>query len=147
MFKNILCAVDGSDHSLRAAKAAAELAAQFNAKLTILAVTKQIKLSTEIRRYMEMEHLSGEPQYVLDDYTEQVIEGALEAADHDGVSNIKTVVKEGPPARTIVKYADGHDIDTIVLGSRGLGDIESALLGSVSHKVASLSKCTVVTVR
>ncbi|MHC5024763.1 MAG: universal stress protein, partial [Planctomycetota bacterium] len=35
----------------------------------------------------------------------------------------------------------------IVMGSRGHGDLEGLLLGSVSHKVASLAKCTVVTVK
>jgi nucleotide-binding universal stress UspA family protein len=96
---------------------------------------------------MELEHLSGEPQYILDDYTEQVIESALDAARHDGVPDIKTDVKTGQPARTIVEYAERNKVDTIVMGSRGLGDISSVLLGSVSHKVASLAKCTVVTVR
>jgi nucleotide-binding universal stress UspA family protein len=147
MFKNILCAVDGSDHALRAAKTAAELAAKFGAKLTILTVAKKIKLSPEVKRYMQLEHLSGEPQYILDDYTENVIDQARAAARHDGVPEIKTEVREGHPARTIIEFAEKHDFDTIVLGSRGLGDMESTLLGSVSHKVATLAHCTVITVR
>jgi nucleotide-binding universal stress UspA family protein len=35
----------------------------------------------------------------------------------------------------------------IVLGSRGLGNIGSLLLGSTSQKVNHLAPCTVVTVR
>ena len=44
-------------------------------------------------------------------------------------------------------YAKSARIDTIVMGSRGLSELESALLGSVSHKVASLADCTVMIVK
>jgi nucleotide-binding universal stress UspA family protein len=64
-----------------------------------------------------------------------------------GVKRIRTEVKVGPPARTIVEFADKEKVNAVVMGSRGHGDLESLLLGSVSHKVASLSKVTCVTVR
>ena len=79
MFQHILCAVDGSELSLRAATAASELAAKLNAKLTFLTVAKELKVSEEVRRYLELEHLAGEPQYVLDQMTESVLEQAYHA--------------------------------------------------------------------
>ena len=35
----------------------------------------------------------------------------------------------------------------VVMGSRGLGNLEGLVLGSVSHKVAASAPCNVVTVR
>lgn len=147
MFKKILCAVDGSEHALRAARLACELAVKHGGTLTFLTVTKPFKVTDEVRRYMEVEHLAGEPQYVLDRYTEDVVQKAKDAARDSGLSDVKVEVKEGQPARTIVRVAEQGKYDSIVLGSRGLGDIGSLLLGSVAHKVSSLADCTVVTVR
>ena len=147
MFSKILCAVDGSRHSLEAARTASEMAVKFGAKLTFLTVAKELKMTDEVKRFIELENLAGEPQYVLDDYTEQVLQEAKDAARAAGVDDFKTEVRVGPPARTIMQFADRNGFDTIVLGSRGHGDVEGVLLGSVSHKVASLAKSTCVTVR
>ena len=147
MFKKILCAVDGSTHALKAAEVAGELAHHLSSRLTFLTVTKELKMSDEAKRYMEIEHLTGEPQYVLDEYTEQVMQQARDAARAAGVSKAKTQVKTGQPARVIVKTAEAGGYDAIVMGGRGHGDLEGLLLGSVSHKVASLAKCTVITVK
>lgn len=147
MFNNIVCAVDGSEHALKAAEVASALAAKFGARLTLLTVTKQISVTPEIKRYLELEHLTGEPQYVLDDMTKQILEAAARAARNAGVSSVETKVEIGPPARTIVDFAKRSDADAIVLGSRGVGDIEGALLGSVSHKVANLAAMTVIAVK
>lgn len=147
MFTNILCAVDGSEHALKAARVAAELAAKFDSKLTLVTVAKRLKITEEVKRYMEVEHLTGQPQYVLDEMTETILQEAKRAVRESGVEKMRTEVKEGPPARTIVQYADRTGADCIVLGSRGMGDVEGALLGSVSHKVASLANCTVITVK
>ncbi len=147
MFNNIVCAVDGSDHALKAAEVASALAAKFGSKLTLLTVTKKISVTPEIKRYLELEHLTGEPQYVLDDMTKRILEAAAQSARDAGVSSVKTEVRIGPPARTIVDFAQRNDADAVVLGSRGVGDLEGALLGSVSHKVANLAAMTVIAVK
>jgi nucleotide-binding universal stress UspA family protein len=147
MFQNIVCAVDGSDHAVRAATTAAALAAKFGGKLTLLTVAKELKVTEEVKRYIELEHLSGEPQYVLDDYTEAVIDKAKEAAEAEGLRGVQTEVRSGNPARTIVEFAERKKADCIVLGRRGVGDIEGVFLGSVSFKVNSLASCTVITVK
>lgn len=147
MFKNILCAVDGSQHALRAAEVASGLAAKLGAKLTLLTVSKELKVTEQVKRYMAIEHLTGSPQYVLDEMTERIIEEAKDCAERAGLKKVATEIKTGNPARTIVAFAERSGVDLIVLGSRGHGDIEGALLGSVSHKVASLAKCTCMTVK
>ncbi len=147
MFKTVLCAMDGSDHSQRAAEHACALAAAFDAKLIFLTVTKEIRVNDEVRRYLQMEQLAGEPQYVLDEYAETIMRQARDAASAAGVKRVETLVRTGQPARTIVHLAEQQGVDTIVMGSRGLGDIEGLLLGSVSHKIATLAKCTCITVK
>jgi nucleotide-binding universal stress UspA family protein len=59
---------------------------------------------------------------------------AVTIADEHGVP-ASTELLTGNPADEIVAYADSIDADVIVVGSRGLGAITSALLGSVSHGV------------
>lgn len=53
----------------------------------------------------------------------------------------------GDPAATIVSYATEKDCDQIVIGPRGLGSVSSLLLGSVAHKVLSLSHIPVLLLR
>ncbi len=147
MFKNILCAVDGSKHALRAAEVASDLAEKYGADLTFLTVSKELKVTEEVKRFMQVEHLTGSPQYILDEMTDRVLDEARDKAKKHGIAKPKTEVKTGHPARAIVAYAERTGVDLIVLGSRGMGDIEGLLLGSVSHKVSSMAKCTCITVK
>lgn len=67
------------------------------------------------------------------------------AAEHGIVAT--TVLLRGDPVDEIVAYADSHDADLIVVGSRGHGAIAGALLGSVSRGVLAESKRPVLVVR
>jgi nucleotide-binding universal stress UspA family protein len=147
MYKKILVGLDGSSHSLKATEAAIELARKFNAELHLLTVTRPYKVSPKLRQYLEAENLLGEPKYVMDEMTAAIITEAKALAEKAKLKKIKAEVREGKPARTIVDHAHNNDIDLIVLGSRGAGELESALLGSVSQKVGLLSDCAVMIVR
>jgi nucleotide-binding universal stress UspA family protein len=53
----------------------------------------------------------------------------------------------GPPAYTIAKEARRLKSDLIIMGSRGLNDIQGFLLGSISRQVASMTPCSVWVVK
>ncbi|MBM7662711.1 nucleotide-binding universal stress UspA family protein [Bacillus mesophilus] len=54
---------------------------------------------------------------------------------------------EGDPSLQIIKLAEEKGVDTIVLGSRGLGRFKEFFLGSVSHNVVQMAKCPVLIVK
>jgi nucleotide-binding universal stress UspA family protein len=53
----------------------------------------------------------------------------------------------GRPDAEIVRLAEELGAGLIVLGSRGLGPLRSALMGSVSHSVVRHARCPVLVVR
>ena len=146
MFKHILAAIDGSEHSTKAAKVAIELARTYGSDLTLLHVTRKLDLPDQLKEYLKAEHLTREDLPALDEATRRIIDDVRIKAEGQGVKT-RTIFREGKPARSIVDYARSAGIDAIVMGSRGLSECESALLGSVSHKVASLAGCTVMIVK
>jgi len=149
MFSRILVAVDGSEHSMRAVELASDLAEKYGADLILLSVFRPTRLQ-ESTHSLVRTNLSLEPQHsddALQGVAEEVLQAAEKVARSHDIPKVKTKVKRGHPARTIVSTAEEHEADVIVLGSRGHGDVTGLLLGSVSHKVASLAKCNVITVK
>jgi nucleotide-binding universal stress UspA family protein len=53
----------------------------------------------------------------------------------------------GYAARSIVDDAIDRDVDVIVMGSRGRGDLAGLVLGSTAHKVIHLTDRPVLIVR
>jgi nucleotide-binding universal stress UspA family protein len=147
VYKRILVGLDGTSHGLRTAEAAAGLAARFGAELHLLTVARSHEVSPAVQDYLESENLLGEPSYVLDEETQTIVDKAKAIAERHQVRTIRTVVREGKPAVVLVDYAKDHQMDLLVVGSRGLGALEAALLGSVSQKVSQLADCSVLIVR
>lgn len=67
----------------------------------------------------------------------------LEAA---GVQALPVLLR-GDAASEILQYARDHQVDLIIAGSRGLGQVRGWLLGSVSRKLLHYAKCSVLVVR
>jgi len=128
MFKNILVPVDGSAPAHKATELAADLAGLYDSTVTVLCAWS---------RSCDM----------LQPQAETVVEGEAEALRQRGLTNFKTMVEFGDAARVILDCADASDVDLIVMGSRGRGQVADLLLGSVSHKVANEASCTCITVR
>ncbi len=150
MINKLLVAIDGSSHSMKAVDYASEIAASSKAGIIILTVVKvqnYQKYSTEMRKYAELEHVSVVDLDALKSIANDLVAHAEKKAREKGVGDIVTKVREGPVARTIVACAEQNDVDMIVIGSRGFGNIEATLRGGVSHRVELLSKCPVLSVK
>jgi nucleotide-binding universal stress UspA family protein len=150
MINKILVAVDGSSHSIKAVEYAASIAAGCNAKLSIITVMRQHlapKVSEELRAYAELEHIQGADLEAAKMLSNQLLSHAEVTAREKGVTDIDKKLIVGPVARSIVESAKDNKADLIVIGSRGLGNIEATLRGGVSHRVELLAKCSVLTVK
>ncbi len=60
---------------------------------------------------------------------------------------VKTGLKRGDAATEIIEYVRKNQVDLIVAGSRGLSQMRSWLLGSVSRKLVHYSNCSILVVR
>ena len=61
-------------------------------------------------------------------------------------ARVTTAVEVGAPANEIVRYAEQHSADVIVLGSHGHGMVRRFLLGSVADKIVRQAPCAVLVV-
>jgi nucleotide-binding universal stress UspA family protein len=139
--RSVLVAVDGSSAAKAACQAAAAMARCFGAEVTVLHVAvpqPRSSLETSLQAALQAEsvaRLLGEQ--ILDDA--RALFGRLPA--------FRTELRFGDPAEVICARAEELGVDLIVLGRRGLGSVESLLLGSVSAAVARRARCSVLLVR
>ncbi len=60
---------------------------------------------------------------------------------------VQTILRAGVPHREIVAVVKDEQVDLVVLGTRGRGGIDRALLGSVTDRVIRTAPCPVLAVR
>ncbi|CAA0818762.1 Adenine nucleotide alpha hydrolases-like superfamily protein [Striga hermonthica] len=91
--------------------------------------------------------------YVLESSTKaqeenaaRILSRAFEMCRDYGL-NAKTVILEGDPKDRICRAVEEMNIHLLVVGSRGLGQIKRAFLGSVSDYCAHHAKCAVLVVK
>ena len=139
----ILLAVDGSDESDLAATTAAELAKSTDSELDVIFV-----LEVEPWHIPPRELVQNPQRYKdLEEESLRIRDRQVEKIEASGGSVSNTHLATGPPADQIVAYAQDQGVGLIVMGSRGLGGIRRALMGSVSDAVVRHAHCTVMIVR
>ncbi|MFC4324208.1 universal stress protein [Litchfieldia salsa] len=139
MFKKILLAWDGSEHSVRAAKKAIEIATCTEGSHVVVVYVKDTdKSKSEVLQNWNSIDISSPKEEKI----KQIDKMAKE-------SNIRYEVETltGDPGIAIVEYANKHQFDVVVVGSRGLNTLQEMVLGSVSHKVAKRANCPVMIIK
>jgi nucleotide-binding universal stress UspA family protein len=141
----ILLATDGSDEAAMAAEAAVELSKQSGSEIHVayvLPAPAQLighhLYSAEMRESL-LGAAEREAETFLKERAEQI--GA------DGGKLAETHLRSGEPDKEILRLAEELGAGLIVIGSRGLGAVSRALMGSVSESVVRHAHCPVFVVR
>jgi nucleotide-binding universal stress UspA family protein len=141
----ILLATDGSDEGKLATQAAAELSRDTGSEVHVVYVLPSPA------------QLIGHHLYP-DDVRESLIGGAerdaetflkeqAERVGSGGGKVAETHLRSGDPDKEILRTAEGLGVGLIVVGSRGLGAVSRALMGSVSDSVVKHAHCPVLVIR
>jgi nucleotide-binding universal stress UspA family protein len=144
----ILVATDGSEEADLALTTAADLAEKTDSELHVafvfptavqLPYPRPILARPAEVQERELEAAMHQAQEFLDRQVERV--------KNEGVSVAETHLVRGQPDREIVHIGEETGAGLIVIGSRGLGGIRRALMGSVSDSVVRHAHCPVLIVR
>ncbi|MDF2959782.1 MAG: universal stress protein UspA [Paenibacillus sp.] len=143
MFRKILVAYDGSETSKNALQKAVELKECFED--SILEAVHVFQMSNLV---LSDAVVAGPVmvQNELYEAAEAIRDEAGQSISHLPYTNA-TLLDGGPPAKVILEYADEHQFDLIVAGSRGLGTFKELLLGSVSYEIVQHAKMPVMVVK
>jgi nucleotide-binding universal stress UspA family protein len=141
----ILLPIDGSEEATRATEAAVELSKQSGSEIHVayvLPAPAQLighhLYSSEMRESL-LGGAEREAERFLKEKAEQI--GA------DGGKLAETHLRSGEPDKEILRLAEELEAGLIVIGSRGLGAVSRALMGSVSESVVRHAHCPVFVVR
>ena len=136
MISKVLVAVDGSKNSDIAFEYACDLAKNAGASLLILHVFEELgTVGYSINKEIERDNREMLQKY----------QSKAKKALNTHVDVIEA--KANDVAEEILRTADKENIDTIVVGSRGISEAKMFLLGSVSYKVSHYARRPVVIVR
>jgi len=137
-----LTAIDGSPHADRALADAIELARASDGRLTLMAVAPEPTMwaFSGYAAPVEVDRLSEQ--------VEREYQARLDAAAGRVPAGLEVakILRRGPAGPVIADQANSGDHDLVVMGSRGLGELRSLLLGSVSHHVLQASHVPVLVV-
>ncbi len=170
MFETILVPTDSSEYAIKAVALASDIAEKYEAHMILLHVLPRGPMPEALRRMAQTEHISShgsgesaplspegkfpastifghedDTREVRRFIAEDIMAHAKRTAKERGVENASDVIEDGDPTEQILRHVT-DSANLIVMGSRGLSDLKSLLMGSVSHKVSQLSPCTRVAV-
>jgi len=136
MFETMLVAIDGSEPGREALATAIGAAERFGSEIVVLHVLGH-KLTWATTVDLESQE---EASALTDDAVRQ-----LEAAGLSGRGEVVRAATDRT-AEEIVRVARNIGASVIVMGTRGLNDATSLVLGSVAHSVVHHAPCPVLLV-
>ena len=129
--------MDGSKNSFRGLDMAIYLARQCGGTITGFFVMP-IRLSA-------FSPITFDRKYILKAANEFMSKAKEHCAQNGVVFIGKTTTGDG--ATEILNFSQKNKYDVIIIGSRGLGSVKEAFLGSVSHAVVHKSKIPVMIIK
>ncbi len=138
----IVCGVDFSPTSQHALQKALSMAKNFNALLVVLHVIREPNIeSIGMSLSIEEEKINAYKAKKDEELSDFV--GKFDA---DGI-DLKKYVLWGNPSSVILDYAQDENVDLIVLGEKGNGQLKHLVLGSTPENVMRSAACSLLICR
>ncbi len=138
MISKILLGYDGSQSAQDAFAFALDLATRYGAELHVLGVARPPEFAEDVETEAVIENSRRHYAKILSVPRAKLAHEPIKA-------QFEVVV--GHPAEQIVRYAEKHGIDHIIVGHRGHTLFERWLIGSVARQVIAYAHCAVTVVR
>jgi nucleotide-binding universal stress UspA family protein len=139
MYKHMLLAADGSENAFRAAKEAVKIAkCTEDSFVEVVYVADFEKVRTEMLHAGSLEALEVNRRKKLLN---------IEQLFKNNKVDYKVYILHGTPGPEIIKHANELNVDLVIIGSRGLNNLQEMVLGSVSHKVMKRVRCPALIVK
>jgi nucleotide-binding universal stress UspA family protein len=137
--KKILVAVDGSEHSDRVIETAIQYARLLSAKVVLVHCHKKFPtiLGEPLRNEAIVTTLRKAEELIAP-FTKRLREAEIDAEER---------LMEDPAGAVIPDIARIEKCDLIIVGSRGLTNLEGLFLGSVTNRVLHTTPCSVLVVK
>ena len=147
LFSKILVAIDGSEHSFKAAKYALDLAKSSSSGAQIYAITVtsipesyNLKEEDILNKSRKTSNGMEDAKSWLDNFNQQAKENNVQL-------HIELINSPRPVDYVILEYAEEKQIDLIVMGTKGRTGFKKMLLGSTASSVVTYAHCTVMVVK
>jgi nucleotide-binding universal stress UspA family protein len=142
--KKVLVAVDGSEDSGLAVRAAAGLSNRIGAELHVVHAWRD-EVPPSLPNAMTGEFSEARERWERE--AAEVLKEQAKLAENAGTTVDGAHLRKGRPADEIADLAEELDAGLVVVGSRGLGTVKRLVMGSVSEGVVSLAPCPVLVMR
>lgn len=150
MFRTLLCVVDGSGPSCRAAEVAVNLALSHNSRLVFVSVATWEAVTPDVEHYLEGEsHGSGgwRELPLLPNDARNCLDGALAVAARAGVEHAEGMIVTKDPGKGIVDALREVSADCVVLGSRWQSALVETIFGSAYRSISRETDAPILLVR
>ena len=145
MFTHILCPTDLEERALVALKKAVQIAHQFNSRITMLNVHDEFMSKPE-REMLRVSFESMKDKYaqVAAESREQMRSAIRQLHAEDIRVDYK--LREGKPAKKIVRTAEKLGVDLIVMATDGRDNIKDFVTGTITEHVINHAPCPVLVI-
>ena len=141
----VLLATDGSKDAELATTTALDLANGTSSELHVVLVVEEAYAYVDPSGYPFF--IDAELEHELEQQARMRLDAEVEKIRSAGGAVAEAHLRVGAAAAEIVDLAEDIGAGLIVMGSRGLGGIRRALMGSVSDSVVRHAHCPVLVVR
>ena len=148
-FSKIVVGIDGSEESMKAAEYAISVAKLYNAELNAITV-----LTSDIGYIYSSPGVESPPLTVkeivllAEDEAKKWFDEIKEKANKKGIQlKTESIVAKKSLLNTILEYVEEHNINLVVVGTRGRSGIKKMLLGSIASGLITYSPCPVLVIK